>query len=225
MEDKNKIRDKIKKLLALGQSPNENEARDAILLARKLMIKHKMSEADITDHDASKMVHQTCDIKWTTDSGEIWITDICRLISDNYCCVSAWNHQHGTRTYKLVLTGMENDLQVCKDVIEYAVGFVRGRIKIQQKKYFGDPKTIATSYAKGFVSGLEMAFEDQDEKEEQENQNWALVVQKPEEVQKYADSLGSRNVKTRKTQFDPLAYMKGQNDGRNFSANKVLQGT
>lgn len=225
-DDKMKIRDKIKKLLALGQSPNENEARDAIILARKLMAKHKISEMEITEKDESKMVSEVCDgIKWTTDSGEIWITNICKLISDNYCCVSAWQHPHGHRTYTLVLTGMETDLQVCKDVIEYAIGFVRGQIKLHQRKYFGDHRSIAHSYANGFIMGLEMAFEEQNAEEEQEDHNWALVVQKPEEVQKYADSLGSRNVKTRKTQFDPLAYMKGQNDGRNFSAGKVLQGT
>ena len=41
------IKDKIAKLLALAESPNENEAKLALLKARKLMAKHKLSEKDI----------------------------------------------------------------------------------------------------------------------------------------------------------------------------------
>ena len=35
------IREKIAKLLALATSPNEQEAREALLKARELMAKHK----------------------------------------------------------------------------------------------------------------------------------------------------------------------------------------
>ena len=46
----NNIQDKIAKLLALAESPNENEAKLALLKARKLMAKHKLSEKDIHIH-------------------------------------------------------------------------------------------------------------------------------------------------------------------------------
>ena len=39
-------KDKIEKLLALSQSPNEHEARAALLKARELMAEHKLSEAE-----------------------------------------------------------------------------------------------------------------------------------------------------------------------------------
>lgn len=35
-------KDKIKKLLALAESPNENEAQAALLKARQLMAEHKI---------------------------------------------------------------------------------------------------------------------------------------------------------------------------------------
>ena len=38
------IREKIQKLLSLAGSSNENEARAAMLKAKELMAKHKMSE-------------------------------------------------------------------------------------------------------------------------------------------------------------------------------------
>ena len=37
------IKDKIAKLLALAESPNENEARAALLKARELMAEHKLT--------------------------------------------------------------------------------------------------------------------------------------------------------------------------------------
>lgn len=40
-------KDKIKKLLALAESPNENEAQAALLKARQLMAEHKIGEADL----------------------------------------------------------------------------------------------------------------------------------------------------------------------------------
>ncbi|MCD8397499.1 MAG: DUF2786 domain-containing protein [Lachnospiraceae bacterium] len=40
---------KIKKLLALADSPNENEAKAALMKARALMAEHKLREADCMD--------------------------------------------------------------------------------------------------------------------------------------------------------------------------------
>ena len=42
-------KDKIKKLLALAESPNENEAQAALLKARQLMAEHKIGEADLEE--------------------------------------------------------------------------------------------------------------------------------------------------------------------------------
>lgn len=212
------IKDKIKKLLALSQSSNENEAKDALLKARELMVKNKLTEADF-DTKEIKMVHLLCeDVKWTTDSGNIWMVDLCRVIADNYMCSAAWNTYRGKRTHTLVITGLEDDADLCKEVIGYAIGFMANAIKILERRSGQDHKTVSQSYAKGFILGLELAFDEQKE----EHPEWGLVVVKSKEVQEYEDSLGHRDVRTRKAQFDPLAYMKGQNDGRAFNAKRVI---
>lgn len=212
------IKDKIKKLLALAQSPNENEAKAALLKAKELMAKHKMSDADFETED-HKLVHLTCDdVKWTTDSGDIWLTDLCKILADNYCCVASWSHMKGHRTYSLIITGMNDDAELCKEVVKYAVGFVNGAIKIMERRSRSDRRVVANSYAKGFIEGLQAAFEEQ----KQEHPEWGLVVVKPQEVIDHENSLGNRNVKTKKVEFDPLAYLRGQNDGMNFDIQKVL---
>lgn len=215
------IRDKIKKLLALATSPNENEAKAALLRAKKLMMEHKISETEVQGLDEQELIHLQCDnVRWTTDSGEIWITSLADLIADNHLCSCSWMTRKGTRTHILYIHGLGTDVELCKSVIEYAVGFVRGRIKIEQRRRItSDPKAVAASYARGFILGMELMYDEQKD----EHPEWGLVVSKPQGVDEYMKSLGERNVRTRKTEFDPLAYMVGQNDGRQFNAQRVLE--
>lgn len=215
------IRDKIKKLLALSTSPNENEAKAALLKAKKLMMEHKISETEVQGLEDQKLIHLQCDsVRWTTDSGEIWITSLANLIADNHLCSCSWFTPKGKRTHILYIHGLGTDVELCKSVIEYAVGFVRGRIKIEQRRRVtSDPKAVAASYARGFILGMELMYDEQKD----EHPEWGLVVSKPQEVDEYMKSLGERNVRTRKTEFDPLAYMVGQNDGRQFNAQRVLE--
>ena len=44
----NNIKEKIAKLLALAESPNENEAKAALLKARALMVQHKLRPEECT---------------------------------------------------------------------------------------------------------------------------------------------------------------------------------
>lgn len=216
------VKEKIEKLLALATSPNENEAKAALLKAKELMAKNKLTEADFEDVKKQELKTFVCeDISWTTDSGRIWMAHLAKLICNEYLCVSAWGTKPGTRTHVLYITGMEEDLEVCKSVMGYAVGFVESAIKYLQRKYpRQDPKAIANSYAEGFILGLEMAFEAQKE----DHPEWGLVVVKSDEVKGYEDQLQTKSVKTKKADFDPLAYMKGQVDGKEFTNRKVLEG-
>lgn len=217
------IKEKIQKLLALATSSNENEARDAMLKAKELMIKNKLSEEDFEEVKNKKLVQRDVDdIKWTTDSGKTWVADICSVIGDEYLCSCAWFTPNRTRTHTLIITGMEDDVDVCESVIRYALGFVEGVTKkiangcIARGK---SPAASVQSYAKGFLLGLQMAFEEQRD----EHPEWGLVVVKPEEVLEFEKTLKNKTVKTKKQEFDPLAYMMGQEDGRNFNAGHVLE--
>lgn len=211
------IKEKIKKLLALSASPNENEAKAALLKAKELMAKHKMTEDDFVNKE-SKLTNLECDVKWTTDSGDIWVNTLCAMLCENYLCTASWTTPYKTRTHILVITGLEEDVELCKTVVEYAVGFVRGAIKELQKKS-KNPKTTAKCYAEGFILGLELAFEEQKE----EHQEWGLVMVKPKEVEDYEKNLKTRQVRAKVNNgFDPLAYLRGQNDGMQFNAKRLL---
>ena len=65
------IKDKIRKLLALADSPNDNEAIAALSKARELMARHKLTERDI-DIKSSEVVTELLDIYHTARSS-IWV--------------------------------------------------------------------------------------------------------------------------------------------------------
>lgn len=46
-------KDKIRKLLALAKSPEPEEAKLALLKARKLMAEHKLSERDLEERNTT----------------------------------------------------------------------------------------------------------------------------------------------------------------------------
>lgn len=216
------VKEKIKKLLALAESPNENEARSALLKAKELMIKNKIDQSEFETVEKQELKHVVCnEISWTTDSGEIWMVDLCNLICDNYLCGCAWSTPRGTRTHKLVITGLTDDVEICKSTIEYAVGFVRGRIKLEQRRRLqADRGSIAKGYALGFIAGLKFAFEEQKE----EHAEWGLVAVQPQEVQDYMSGLGNRSVKTKQNSVDSLSYTKGERDGMEFNNRKAIAG-
>lgn len=213
------IKDKIRKLLALGTSPNENEARAALLKAKELMIRNKLTEEDFKEKNTD-LVHLTSDeVKWTTDSGDIWMAELCSTIADNYLCIAAWRTERGSRTHSIVVTGLEQDARICMDAIGYAVGFVRGQIRILQRRHKNiNSKSISMSYATGFILGLKLAFEEQKD----EHPEWALVEVKSQKVQEYESELGSRNIRTKQAQVDPLIRAKGINDGMEFNKRKAI---
>ena len=214
------IKDKIEKLLALASSPNENEAKAALLKAKELMAKNKLSEADFENLKKQEIKTFMCeDVTWTTDSGRVWMAELARLICNEYLCVSAWGTKPGTRTHILFITGMEEDLEVCKAVMGYTVGFVEEQIRVMQRKNRRqDPKSVANSYANGFILGLEIAFEEQRES----HPEWGLVVVKPSEVKNYEDSLGTKTVKAKDPGMDALSFIKGKNDGLRFNSKKAI---
>lgn len=203
------IKDRIRKLLALGKSPNEHEAESAMLKAKELMAKYKLEEADFDEK--AELQRLRTDISWTTDSGNVWMASLADLIGENYCCSISWLTKKGTQTHTAMITGMGHDAELCKEVFTFAHGFIMNRAKTMGRD-------SVQSYAHGFIAGLKEAYIEQ----RGEHPEWALVVVKPPEVQDFERTLEDMTVRTTAKPFDPLAYIRGQKDGRDFDPQKIL---
>ena len=80
-----KITEKIAKLLALAESPYEEEAKAALLQARHLMAEHKLMPEDIEPQENKKVIQECVGVTCTKLSSP-WTVYLSTLIAAHYCC-------------------------------------------------------------------------------------------------------------------------------------------
>ncbi len=217
--------DKIRKLFALADNPNEEEAKAALLKARKLMAEHKLTDRDIKDVGGEELV--TLESKYTcTSIRDSWLLKLSGVIAYNYCCSARSYKEWNKKTRYVHFVGFDDDVHVCLEVFEYAVGFIHNefaRIKNDLDSYYRkDLRTLCNSYAYGFCAGLKNMYQRQSE--EIQNEYGLVPVM--------SDVLKEDNAKFPKSnfyqkydiEFDRYSteYSDGFYDGTNFTANRVL---
>ena len=214
MTDTVNIIEKIKKLLALSTSSNENEAQAAIAKAQEMLAKYKLSMKDIDGtNTASKNVkNHATDV---TFKKATWKGLLASVIADNFCCYSYFNT---FRTHRIVFMGLTEDVETASAVFEYAVEYIVAKTRQLKKKYYRlgeSTKGLENDYAQGFIKGLSQKYETQ----KQKNQEWALVLIKPQIVVREYKNMKFRkksvNVGSKFSGFDS-AYEQGRMDGNNF---------
>lgn len=215
----NNIIIKIKKLLALSESSNEYEAKVAMLKAQELLAKHKLSLKEIEEHEDINVMEGKTNI--TFRQGK-WKGKLADLIAENFGC---YHYYRTNRTHTIIFMGKDEDVTVCKMVLEYAVDSINSvvnRLRYQYRKEGYSTKGLENDYALGFIEGLEYAFEEQ----KQENQEWGLVLARDKEVVEAYEKkefIGSINTNTNFRGFNE-AYFKGVEDGEKFSISDKIVG-
>ncbi len=210
---------RIKKLLALSESSNEYEAKVAMLKAQELLVKHKISLKEIEEHKNINVTEGETNI--TFRQGK-WKGKLADLIAENFGC---YHYYRTNRTHTIIFMGKDEDVTVCKMVLEYAVDSINSvvnRLRYQYRKEGYSTKGLENDYALGFIEGLEYAFEEQ----KQENQEWGLVLARDKEVVEAYEKkefIGSINTNTNFRGFNE-AYFKGVEDGEKFSISDKIVG-
>lgn len=222
--DSKDYREKIRKLLALAESPNEHEAKAALLKARQLMAEHKLTERDCKDTDKQEVKDIRTDITCSKRRNP-WIVNLSAVIGENYCCKGYRNRRYGEQTNYIGFIGLEDDVEVCVSIFKYAVDCVLSEIKRIKKEnscyYSSYVKKICDSYGYGFVSGVSEAFQKQ---QEENDQGWGLVLVMPQEVIEASQHLGHKEFKSRAEEdISESAYAKGFYDGEEFDPTKRIQ--
>lgn len=219
------LRDKIRKLLALAESSNENEAKAALLIARDLMAKHKLSEAEC--REAAKQ--NVKDIDTGVDCSKRlnpWLSDLAAVIGEHYCCKAYTTRLYGCQTHRIHFIGLEEDADACSEIYNFAVGVIMNELK-QIRKQLPDAKAAAinraaNSYGNGFTAGLSSLY---DEQQQQKEQEWGLVLVTPAEVLDAIKDMQEGKDLSEKTWDDLQAdrFNEGYKDGRKFAPDAVLR--
>lgn len=211
-----RIKEKINHLLALAASPNEHEARSALLKARKLMAKYKISECDIDNTKNQDVKRVVTDVTYSARR-DPWTYLLAHVIAGNHCCAAYQLKGYRKQICTIGFIGFETDVGICEKIFLYAVDCVRSMTKTLKKN--GVKK--ADGYGFGFVVGLSEAYKKQEEEE-----NWALVLVTPKEVtNSMSDMKPKRSTSEDKIRSsDARSFIKGMEDGRKFHEQKRLEG-
>ena len=219
-------RDKIRKLLALADNPNEEEAKAALLKARKLMAEHKLTDTDILIPDKDDLVR--LDTRYTcTSIRDSWLMKLAAVMANNYCCSARTEKEWNKKTHKIHFVGFDDDVHICLEVFEYAVGFIHNefkRIKKDLDSYLrGDIRDLCNSYAYGFCDGLKMMFNRQSEEMRQE---YGLVPVASEALKQDSGKLRKSNFYSKHRidtdGWDSSLYFSGIADGKKFNPNSLI---
>lgn len=173
MEDKEKIIQKIRNLLALAENnPSMQEAAAAVLKAQELMAKYHMECADFEDGSCGQEIIKTVHtLRRGHHDNCKWRYFLAEIIAANFCC----------RTYRsgrsVMFYGYEKDAQAAAEVFRflYETGNRLASRYYRKCKREGRPtKGVQNAYLHGFCRGIQEVLE---------KQGSALMTVVPKEVE------------------------------------------
>lgn len=220
-----KIIDRIKNLLnkTVENGCTEEEAKTALLMARKLMIKHKLNENDIKDSNEDDIVreelHYDCNI--------FWIHSLLKVFLNNFGTMHFMINNNDE--LHCVLFGIKVDVDCVKTLMNCAYDYVNiaGRKYLDEYvELFGIKEdSIEISFKMGFTKGLEDKYEEQNKQLTNEE---ALMVIPNKNVQNEFEDF-TKGFEEQELDFteqtknnaDFLAMEAGYNVGRVFGTTAI----
>lgn len=218
MENREKILEKIKKLLTLAaDKANENEAISAALKAQELMAKYNIELADIQDGaKAEAITTETYTPKANQHYVRKWRYTLSQIIAKNFCCKTYSINRDAIAFY-----GYEKDAKIAVEVFKFLFetgNKLANRYYLKCKKEGKETKGVLNTYLVGFCDGI---------KEVLDKQCTALMIVVPKEVEEaYVEhSKTFRRVNTSlTTSSDGRAYSEGKVDGKATATARGIEG-
>lgn len=216
---------KIKKLLTLSKSSNENEAQNAMLKAQKLLVKYKLSLKEVKSYSSENIKIEDFRTK-EKFRGKSWKSNLARVIADNFGCFLYYNTGN-YKVHRVCFYGKEEDVIIANIMFEYAVKWINlegnklvKRMKQDRRRKYFDG--IKNDYALGFIEGLKDRFR----RQITENKEWGLVLQKDQVVvdsyNKFSEGFGKISV-DKSFNRHIKAYKQGKEDGNKFDISDKIE--
>ena len=220
-----KILDRVKKLLALSTSSNVNEAANAAAAAQKLMLEHRLTEADVSDIQEGQMFELSMgaagfDSRWKF----VLVTSVAR----SFFC-EAVGLRVGKRR-KVRIVGLREDAAIAARVFRYlhseinrlakaeieSIDWDAGVLTLGESSVYGiehDPERYLESFRRGAVAAVVARFRTGEEVfVASDSRALAMAKRDRAQVRSY---VGSRFADTRRpgrddaVRVDDLAFVRG----------------
>ncbi len=157
------IKDRIAKLLALAESPNEHEAKAALLKARELMAEYKLRPEEISRSKDEKVIRRTTDITCTKMTNT-WATRLSAIIASHYCCRAYRTHKKGAKKVTIGFVGLEEDFEICCRIFRYAYDCINSRSGRNIRAFIIRPISVRSPMLMGMGSAMGLLMLSQDRK-------------------------------------------------------------
>ena len=211
------IKERIAKLLALADSPNEYEAQLALLRARELMAANNLLPEHIAKRGQEKVVKKKIGVYYTKMT-DMWAEQLSAIIAEHYCCKSFNTRAHRAKKRQIGFIGLEEDFEICVKIYLYAYGCVKTRCDVLLSEFpwpkAADRRKACNAYGMGFCDGLQDAFTAQAAK----HQEWGLVMATPKQVEDEIKKMEpfQKDVPPKMSSIDGAFAAQGRMDGKKF---------
>jgi hypothetical protein len=228
---------KIKLLLNLANSPNENEAAAAQAMADKLIAKYNVTEEELASLADKEPLYGKDDLLFHTFSIVGWMQRLALTCAKQFYCYVVQEELHpavGGVEYNYYVYGDDEDANSAKFVFHT---FVKKIYNFIDTKCIGRGPIYIESYTEGLVEAIRANIE-------MDGIEIPEVKRPTRPIQRQDDSKTLNNGQSNLTQFkqqkeapeektvdvgggslirDVMAYFKGLEDGRRLSLQDVLE--
>ena len=221
------VKDKIEKLLqhTVENGATESEAQNALLLARKLMLKYKIDKKDI--YKSSNDIYQL-ELQFNFDVQNIWPRQLLSIFIKN-CGIFNYVKLNNDKM-KYILFGFKIDVECVEVLFNSAYELILKQAEYNYREYvslfgYDNSTSIKDCYIQGFLSGLEYKYEEQNKS----NKQFDLMIipdkKIKEEFDKFTSNFNKINITNDiKIKNESEMITRGFNDGRKFGTTPLNNG-
>ena len=223
-EAREKLLDKVSKLIAMQQSPNKEEAETAAIMVKKLITKYNIDSEQLKEIKSKHISVKQEFINIGTSRPRKWVKLIMQGISYYYDVKPIWDRDK----QGYIIVGFDVDMIVCREMFWY---IYKAFYKQAEKIKFEDEEGNSRAYREDFLYGAGLAIDDRlqrlknDKLSEKAEKNTGtdLMVVKEKEISEYV----KKNIKTvddkniSKKVFN-IPFALGQELGNNLPLNKQV---
>lgn len=222
MADSNEaILDRIRKLLALGESDNPHEAALAMARAAALMEKHQIAEADVDGGGDEDVIEETFGFPGSHRSGDLktkstWQGELAAVVSRAFGCAAVWrtSRQGPNKRARIVIAGRKQDVAAAiaaKDFCHREIDRLTAKFSNGQGRSFG------VAFRVGAVQAIREAIDEERaalraEMQGQVSETALVIVDTRSDAA--MESFGEVRKSRSNLEPDALAFMQGRSAGQ-----------
>lgn len=223
-----KLIEKIKKLLALSASSNENEAAIAAQKASLLLTQHNLTHLDIKTHEIKR------NVLFTASSIPQWKKIILSSVAENNGCqIAAVRRIDGKKD--VTITGTQLNITVCTQLID----FLYSSIERLCKNHNGKGKLFLTQFRLGCSVVIAKKFYEQSQELQQngitvDNQTSSaltvrsMIEEQQKQIDQYLADIGVQQENTKipviPSKRSPDGFITGLKEGNEINLSKQING-